>query len=135
MPPSAIQVAFLEGIILVATMTLSSGAAFLAATAARSPAPPEPMIRISQEGSPLALPLKASFLEAFLSGFLSSQPLSVKAPTPIQAPCKNLLLDKFSFIWYPLFKLKISPKFEFIITSLYHSDKDALTLYLSETEL
>jgi hypothetical protein len=68
MPPSAMHVAFLDGIILVATMTLSSGAAFLAATAARSPAPPKPIMRISQEGSPLALPLKASFLEAFFIG-------------------------------------------------------------------
>ena len=84
MPPSAIQVALREGMHLVTTTTLSLGFFFMAATAARSPAPPDPMISTSQ----VAIgPEPEAAARAF------SRPLmfTVSALMVMQADCRNFL--------------------------------------------
>lgn len=81
-------------------MTLRFGFRFLAATAALRPAPPDPMIKISQDGNPEVLESFSIWLlaAAFVAPFASDN-----APIPIQAVCRNSLLLSFSFIRDPLY--------------------------------
>ena len=92
-PPSAIQVALRDGIIFVATTTVEFGYCLRTAVAARSPAPPEPIISTSTDGKPLSLPFGNSPAKT-----LVAPAVVASAPTLIQALCRNSLLVNFSLI-------------------------------------